>query len=141
MKTAQLMALATVLASIASVSVAQAASVDIGVTNDAGKAVMGDPDHGAIVFHKCMVCHSIAAGQNRIGPSLHGVVGRHSGIVAGFHYSAANKNSGIVWKAQTIFTYLKAPQKMVPGTKMTFPGLPAEQDRADVIAYLEQNSK
>lgn len=141
MNKAKSIALATVILSLATVTVAQAAPVDIGVTNDAGKALMGDPDHGAIVFHKCMVCHSIVEGQNRIGPSLHGVVGRHSGIVPGFHYSAANKNSGIVWKPQTIFVYLKAPQKMVPGTKMTFPGLPAEQDRADVIAYLEQNSK
>ncbi len=120
---------------------AKAAPVDIGVVDDAGKAILGDAEHGATVFHKCAICHSVQAGANRIGPSLHGVVGRHSGTVEHFNYSAANKNSGIVWTAQKIFEYLKAPQKMVPGTKMAFPGLPEAQDRADVIAYLEANSK
>ena len=135
-------ALAAVMAAaVFSMPGAKAAPVDIGAVDDSGKALMGDADHGAIVFHKCAVCHSIQAGVNHIGPSLHGVVGRHSGSIATFHYSAANKNSGIVWTSQKIFEYLKAPQKMVPGTKMTFPGLPAAQDRADVIAYLEANSK
>ena len=78
--------------------------------------------------------------MNHIGPSLHGVVGRTAGTVPGFNYSVANKKSGIVWTEQKIYDYLKAPQAMVPGTKMTFPGLPASQDRADVVAYLKQNS-
>jgi cytochrome c len=68
------------------------------------------------------------------------VVGRHSGTVPGFSYSVANKNSGIVWTEQKIYDYLKNPQAMVPGTKMTFPGLPPSQDRADVVSYLKQNS-
>jgi cytochrome c len=141
MRLDRILATTAIFAALLSVSVAKADPVAIGAVDDSGKALMGDPVHGAQIFHRCMVCHSIQAGVNHIGPSLHGVVGRHSGIVPGFHYSAANKNSGIVWTAQNIFKYLQAPQKMVPGTKMTFPGLPAPQDRADVIAYLEQNSK
>ena len=108
---------------------------------DGGKKLMGDPAHGKTIFNRCMVCHSIDLGVNHIGPSLHNVVGRPAGTVANFSYSGANKKSGITWTQQKIFDYLKNPQAMVPGTKMTFPGLPKPQDRADVVAYLKQNSK
>ncbi len=107
---------------------------------DAGATLSGDPEKGAVVFKKCQVCHSITEGKNLIGPSLHGVVGRTAGSVPGFNYSTANKSSGIVWTEQKIFDYLLKPQAMVPGTKMSFPGLPSAQDRADLISYLKQNS-
>jgi cytochrome c len=132
-----------VLAALASVALAGsaiAAPMPLDIKDASGKAMMGDPVHGEVIFHRCMVCHTIQAGVNHIGPSLHGVVGRHSGIEPNYSYSAANKKSGITWTEQNLFQYLKAPQQMVPGTKMTFPGLPAEQDRADVISYLKKNS-
>jgi len=130
----------TALALLAAAPVAMAAPVTLEVT-DGGKALTGDPDKGKSVFNKCMACHSIKAGENRVGPSLNGVIGRAAGTVAGFNYSAANKNSGITWTQQKIFDYLLKPNAMVPGTKMVFPGLPAAQDRADVIAYLHENAK
>jgi cytochrome c len=108
---------------------------------DGGKTLSGDPIKGKQIFNRCGVCHSIKAGENRVGPSLFGVVGRTAGQVPNFSYSAANKKSGIVWTQQKLFDYLKNPQMMVRGTKMMFPGLPKAQDRADVIAYLKQNSK
>lgn len=108
---------------------------------DGGKKLMGDPAKGKTIFNRCAVCHTVAAGQNRVGPSLHGVIGRTAGSVPKFNYSAANKKSGIVWTQQKIFDYLKNPQAMVKGTKMTFAGLPKPQDRADVIAFLQQNAK
>ncbi len=97
----------------------------------------GDAVKGEKVFAQCKTCHVAEKGVNRIGPSLWGVVGRHSATVAGYSYSAANKNSGLTWDAATLFKYLEAPQKLVPGTKMTFAGLKNPQDRADVIAYLK----
>jgi cytochrome c len=115
-------------------------SVKLEITDETGNVMSGDPQHGESVFHRCQVCHSIKPGENHIGPSLHGVVGRTAGTVAGFNYSTANKSSGIVWTEQKIFTYLKNPQATVPGTKMAFPGLASAQDRADVISYLKQNS-
>jgi cytochrome c len=130
----------TALALLAAAPAAMAAPVALDVT-DSGKALTGDPDHGKSVFNKCLACHSIKAGENRVGPSLNGVIGRTAGTVAGFNYSPANKNSGIVWSQQKIFDYLMKPNAMVPGTKMIFPGLPAAQDRADVIAYLKENAK
>ena len=100
----------------------------------------GDADKGKIAFLTCQTCHSIDAGVNKIGPSLHGVIGRKSGTIAGFTYSPANKNSGITWTPEKLFQYLEAPQRVVPGTKMTFAGFPDPQKRADVIAYLKTQS-
>ncbi len=107
---------------------------------DGGKPVFGNPTTGKAVFATCGTCHSIVAGQNKVGPSLHGIIGRHSGSIPNFRYSAANKNSGIVWTEQKIFDYLANPQKMVPGTYMTFTGYKDPQKRADVIAYLKTNA-
>lgn len=124
----------------ASATGALAAPMPLDIKDDSGKALTGDPDLGAQVFKRCAVCHSINAGQNKIGPSLHGVVGRTAGSVPGFNYSSANKSSGIVWTEQKLFAYLEHPQKVVPGTKMAFVGLPNPEDRANVIAYLKTNS-
>lgn len=120
--------------------VAMAAPVTLEVT-DGGKALTGDAEKGKSVFNKCTACHSLKAGENRVGPTLAGVIGRTAGSVAGFAYSPANKASGIVWSEQKIFDYLLKPNAMVPGTKMVFIGLPSAQDRADVIAYLKENAK
>jgi cytochrome c len=85
----------------------------------------------------CSICHSPQQGRNLVGPSLFNVVNRHSGQIPDFHYSDANKNSGLVWDIGTLDRYLTAPRQVVPGTKMTFPGLRDAKQRADVIAYLE----
>ena len=100
----------------------------------------GDAVAGKADFTTCMTCHSIDPGVNKIGPSLHGVVGRKAGSIDGFSYSAANKSSGITWTEAKLFQYLENPQRVVPGTKMTFPGWSDPQKRADVIAYLKSNS-
>ena len=97
----------------------------------------GNAANGAKVFVQCQTCHVVTPAVNRIGPTLHGVVGRHSGIVPGYMYSAANKKSGVVWTEANLFTYLEAPRKFIPGTKMSFVGLKDPQKRADVIAYLK----
>jgi cytochrome c len=103
-------------------------------------AYKGNAVAGKSVFLQCMACHAIEAGKNKVGPSLHAVVGRKAGIVPAYNYSAANKNSGIVWTEAKLFEYLVAPRKTVPGTKMAFAGLADPQKRADVIAYLKANS-
>jgi cytochrome c len=101
----------------------------------------GDAAAGEKVFAQCKTCHVIDAGVNRIGPSLHAVVGRKAGEIAGFSYSAANKESGITWTAEKLYQYLEKPARVVPGTKMAFAGLAKGQDRADVIAYLSTAAK
>ena len=100
----------------------------------------GDAAKGKTALITCQTCHAIDAGVNKIGPSLHGVVGRKAGTIAGYTYSTANKNSGLTWTPEKLFQYLEAPQRVVPGTKMTFAGFTDPQKRADVIAYLKTNS-
>ncbi|HEY1929139.1 MAG TPA: c-type cytochrome [Caulobacteraceae bacterium] len=112
--------------------------IPLQIKNDQGQPVTGNPASGQQDFVVCSACHSVQPGQNMVGPSLHGVVNRHAGTVPGFHYSSANKNSGLVWTEQELFTYLESPQKVVPGTYMTYIGMKDPQQRADVIAYLQQ---
>jgi cytochrome c len=107
-------------------------------------AVTGDAAAGKKVFNKCMACHTLEAGKNKIGPSLQGVIGRTAGTAEGFNYSDSMKKAGaggLVWNEETLDKYLSGPKVLVPGNKMPFPGLPKEQDRADVIAYLKSMMK
>jgi cytochrome c len=109
------------------------------VTLLAGSALAdGDAAKGEKVFAKCKACHTVEAGKNKVGPSLAGLFGRTAGTAAGYNYSDAMKNSGIVWSDETLHKYLEKPKDMVAGTKMAFPGLREAQDRDDVIAYLKQ---
>lgn len=101
----------------------------------------GDAAKGKVAFLTCQTCHAIDAGVNKIGPSLHAVVGRAAGKEPGYTYTVANRDSGITWTEDKLFQYLENPQRVVPGTKMTFAGWPTDpQKRADVIAYLKTNS-
>ena len=100
-------------------------------------SLTGDAAKGERVFAQCKACHVAEQGVNRVGPSLWAVVGRTAGNIEGFKYSPANKNSGLVWSEEQLFTYLEAPQRTIPGTYMAFGGLKKPQDRADVIAYLK----
>ena len=99
----------------------------------------GDPEAGAKTFNKCAACHKIGPGaKNGVGPELNGLNGRKTGAAEGYAYSEANKNSGLTWDEATFLEYIAGPQKKIPGTKMTFPGLPDEADRANVWAFLAQ---
>jgi cytochrome c len=100
----------------------------------------GDAAAGQRVFRQCQTCHSVKPGENKVGPSLHGIVGRQAGTIPGFRYSPANKNSGATWNEETLFAYLEDPRKFMPGTYMSFVGLKQPQQRADVIAYLKTQS-
>jgi cytochrome c len=104
-------------------------------------AMTTDAAAGEKVFALCRSCHVLEDGVNRVGPSLYKVVGRKSGSVAGFSYSDANKNSGVTWTTDVLFKYLEDPKGFMPGTKMAFPGIKDAQDRANLVAYLESQSK
>ncbi|WP_042084922.1 c-type cytochrome [Iodidimonas nitroreducens] len=99
----------------------------------------GNADEGAKIFRRCQACHTVTEGQHRVGPSLYGVVGRQSATAEGFpRYSDAMKASDITWTEENISKYLENPRAFIPGNIMAFPGLRKEQDRLDVIAFLER---
>jgi cytochrome c len=112
-------------------------------------AAEGDADAGKKVFAKCAVCHGIGDTKKPIAPNLNGVIGRTAGTQPeylakkGSGYSKAMiaaGQGGLVWDEAQIAEYITDPKKKVPGNKMAFPGLKAEQDRLNVIAYIKTYS-
>ncbi len=100
----------------------------------------GNAANGKQVFAQCRMCHVTDAGVNKIGPSLHDIIGRTAGTAPGYTYSAANAGAGFVWTKEKLFQFLEKPTRVIPQTKMIYAGLPDAQKRADLIAYLETPS-
>lgn len=100
----------------------------------------GNAANGKQVFAQCRMCHVMDAGVNKIGPSLHDIIGRTAGTAPGYTYSAANAGAGFVWTKEKLFQFLEKPTRVIPQTKMIYAGLPDAQKRADLIAYLETPS-
>ena len=101
----------------------------------------GDPTAGEKVFAShCAVCHATAPGENKIGPSLAGIVGSKSGTVPGYDFSPAMKNANVTWDDANLDKFLANPVGFIQGTKM-FVNLPNETDRQNVIAYLNTLKK
>jgi cytochrome c2 len=111
------------------------------LTTAAAAHAEGDAARGEKLFEECAACHATEPGKNSVGPSLHGIVDRKAGEVADFRYSPALKRSGITWTAQTLDTFLADPQKVVPGNRMPYAGMPDAGARADLIAYLLKTFK
>lgn len=105
----------------------------------AAPAQAADAAAGEASFKRlCSACHiATAEGRRGVGPTLFGVVGRHSGKVEGFRYSAANQKADLVWTPEVLDKYLTNPREVVPGTTMAFAGIRNETERANVIAYLQ----
>lgn len=102
----------------------------------AAAAAAADPGRGEQIYSRCLACHALS--HDRVGPRHCGLFGRRAGSVAGFDYSAAMKNSGIVWNTSTLERFIAAPLAMVPGSTMTYAGVSDASERADLIAYLRQ---
>ena len=98
----------------------------------------GNVDKGkALYVQQCYTCHTIdKGGANKVGPNQWDIVGRKKASHEGFSYSSALQAKGGEWSYEDINHMIFKPQAFVRGTKMAFAGLPKEQDRADLIAYL-----
>lgn len=103
-----------------------------------GTGLAQDTEAGAARFKAlCFPCHDIGPGSKvKLGPPLNGLAGRKAGTIPGYNYSDANKNSGIVWSAETFAKYIQNPMKEMPGTRMAFAGVRDEKDIANLWAFL-----
>jgi cytochrome c len=101
----------------------------------------GDPVKGKAVFARCVICHTVEPGKNKLGPSLANIIGQKAGEVPGFNFSPAMKKSNVKWTPQTLDKYLINPRTFMPGNRMAFAGLSNAADRANVIAYLQKPPK
>lgn len=96
-----------------------------------------DPKRGETSAKKCLTCHTFGKGEpNRVGPNLYGVVGRPKASVPGFNYSAAMKAKGGDWTLEEIDHFVANPKGYIPGTTMSFAGVPRATERADLLAYV-----
>ena len=97
-----------------------------------------DLQNGKLHFNLCRACHTVAeGGPNMTGPNLYGVFGREVASKPDFSYSAALAAKHWRWDAAHLDGWLKSPRTYVPGTKMGFYGIPDDEDRRDLIAYLK----
>ena len=115
------------------------AALYLGVSGCA--ALAQDVAAGQTSFRKCAPCHSIGEdAANKVGPILNGLEGRKTGMVEGYSYSDANRNSGISWNEAAFKEYIRDPKAKIPNTKMAFLGLKTDKEVDDVWDYLKQFS-
>lgn len=98
--------------------------------------------NGPAVFRQCATCHTVnKGGANGAGPNLYGIVGRNHAATPGFNYSAAMKGKASEpWTLEAIYAFITNPRAALPGTTMSFAGIRSEQQRADLMAYLREQS-
>ena len=95
---------------------------------------------GEAAFARCQACHTVnSGGADGIGPNLFAVVGGPAMHRAGFAYSDAmtkHKADVPTWNYDALNSFITAPAKYVPGTKMSFAGIRDTQTRINLIAWL-----
>ncbi len=115
-----------------------AASALAVLTAAAVPAAAQDAAAGEAVFKRvCATCHNATAeGPRKLGPTMHGIVGRKVASVEGFRYSTAKRDAAMLWTPDKLDPYLLNPREFMPGTTMAYAGLKSDADRKNVIAYL-----
>jgi cytochrome c len=105
----------------------------------AAPAAADDPSPGAVELQKCKICHMLDdSGGSHVGPNLHGVFGRKAGTAPDYNFSDAMKTSGIVWDDGTMTKFLRDPKAVLPGSKMSFPGIKDAAVLSDLLLQLKQ---
>ncbi len=92
---------------------------------------------GKEIFKFCVGFHTVSPGGISMGPSLAGLYGRRAGAIKGYRYSKVLRQSGIVWNSTTLDRWLSNPRKIVPNSRMLFPGIRNPRDRAALIVILK----
>jgi len=101
-------------------------------------AAAAQDDAGQLMFNNaCRTCHVVKEGDNRLGPTLHKIIGRKAGSVEGYGYSSALHNADFVWDEETLDRFITNPEQVVPGNNMKpFGGISSKEDRAKIIGFL-----
>jgi cytochrome c len=97
-------------------------------------------EDGKLAFNnRCRTCHSVKEGDNRLGPSLHGIIGRKAGSSSDYaNYSQALTSSNVVWDEATLDKFIENPDALVPGHNMKpYAGLPDAAQRQQIVEYLK----
>jgi cytochrome c len=98
-----------------------------------------DPDRGRRLFLQCRACHSVEeGGDHKIGPNLWDLFGSEAGKKPEFAYSEALANSGLTWAPDKLDQWMARPSQFIPNNQMVFVGIRKPEDRANLIAYLQQ---
>ena len=127
-------ALLTLLAGSVGILATSLFATSVGVAAESAKPVAAPPAFN----NACRTCHSIKAGDHRIGPSLHGIFGSKSGMRQGFASSAALKNAGITWDEKTLDRFIENPEAVAPNNAMKpYGGLPDAAARKQIVDYLK----
>ncbi|MCU0759029.1 MAG: cytochrome c family protein [Steroidobacteraceae bacterium] len=108
----------------------------------AGADPAAELKRGRLLYIQCRACHELKADQpHKVGPNLHGMLGRKAAAAEGFAYSAALKGANLTWDKATLDKWIEKPSAVVPGNAMAFAGVANPKDRAALIAYIEAESK
>jgi cytochrome c len=119
----------------------QFGAIALGGPEDPLAAFAGD--HGAEVFRACVACHTLRPDEeNRAGPTLYGIFGRHIAAVSGYRYSEAFRRLDIVWTPETVARLFElGPATFTPGTKMPEQRIGSAEDRAALVEFLARATK
>jgi cytochrome c len=114
----------------------------LGAALGAAQAETKDGDAQMAYNNACRTCHSMKEGDHRLGPSLHGVVGRKAGSVEGYAFSSAMRSANIVWDEQNLDQFIANPDKVVHGNAMKpYGGIDDAKQRGEIVAYLKSISQ
>ena len=111
------------------------------VISSLGQATVAAAEDGRLAFNNvCRTCHTLKEGDNRLGPSLHKIIGRKAGSLPNYGYSNAMKGADLVGDRATLDRFISNPDQVVPGNNMKpYGGLASAEERVKIIAFLEAN--
>lgn len=113
------------------------AALSSALPNSVKASASPDMAKGRTAFRACAACHSDKPGVTRLGPSLAGMFNQPAGEVEGFRYSPALAKANLRWDRKTLDAFIAKPKAVVPGNRMSYPGVADPAKRAAIIDYLQ----
>ena len=109
----------------------------------ADQIALAQQDDGQIEFNNhCRTCHTVDAGDHRLGPSLHDIIGREAGSLPDYNYSDALRSSTVVWDQASLDRFIEDPDAVIRGNNMKpYSGLADPEIRGAIVGYLSRQSE